>query len=288
MVDSEIEARGLLGKGFLNVLAFHRFSPAIDFYGEGPRSSVNNRTAYSLEENSLQLVGGWELERRMRLGTIARYLRPNVGRTRNARLVPTEDFFDASEVPGLREQVPFLEIGGFVELLPSQGLGGPPGGTRASVRVSRYSPRQPGHAGFTRMEAEVERNQLFLNQQKSVLLRGRTVLSALARSAQVPFYLQPQLGGQQELRGFQARRFYDNNLVSATAEYQWQIFSNVRLAVFTDVGKVFTDWDRWSLQRLETSFGGGARFGEGSFTTGRFDVAVSREGVKLWVVFGAF
>jgi outer membrane translocation and assembly module TamA len=71
--------------------------------------------------------------------------------------------------------------------------------------------------------------------------------------------------------------------MAATIEYQWQIFSGVSLAIFADTGKVFRQWDRWSLAGLEKSYGGGVRFG-----AGRFDVGYGREGPQFWVVFATF
>jgi hypothetical protein len=61
MADADFEARRIGGKGFVNILAFHRFSPAIDFYGVGPSSRESNRTAYSLEENDAQVSAGWDV-----------------------------------------------------------------------------------------------------------------------------------------------------------------------------------------------------------------------------------
>lgn len=288
MIDGEFEARRLAGKGFLNLLAFHRFSPKIDFFGEGPESSIHNRTAYSLEENSIQATAGWQLTPRVRAGGMIRYLRPNVGPTRYGCLPSTEDVFAGSAVPGLGFQPPFVQTGAFIELQPSRELGAPPGGTTGLFRWSRFDARERTANSFTRVEAQVERHQLFFNHQRSLLLRARTVLSIPDKGNEVPFYLQPQLGGPWDLRGFRGRRFYDNNLALVTAEYQWQVFSGVSLALFMDAGKVFPYWDRWSLGRVEKSYGGGVRFGNGSFAGGRFDLAFSREGVQLWIVFDTF
>jgi len=288
MIDGEFEARRLAGKGFVNLLAFHRFSPKIDFFGEGPESSIHNRTAYSLEENSVQASAGWQIKPRVRAGGLIRYLKPNVGPTRDGSLPSTEAVFAGSAVPGLGLQPPFVQTGAFIELQPSRELGAPPGGTTGLFRWSRFDARERTANSFTRVEAQVERHQLFFNHQRNLLLRARTVLSIPDKGNEVPFYLQPQLGGPWDLRGFRGRRFYDNNLALVTAEYQWQVFSGVSLALFMDAGKVFPHWDRWSLGRVEKSYGGGLRFGNGSFAGGRFDLAFSREGVQLWIVFDTF
>jgi hypothetical protein len=288
MVDGEFEARRLAGNGFVNLLGFHRFSPSIDFYGEGPGSSKDNRTAYSLEENNAQISGGWYFTPRLRVAALLRYLTSNVGSSRSGERISVESVFPPSMVPGLGFQTPYFETGGTLELLPDRQLGAPPGGSLGAVRWSRYQSQQAGSPSFTRAETTAEHTHLFLNQQRAIVLRGHAVLSIPETGTAVPFYLQPELGGPDELRGFAGRRFYDNNLVSATAEYQWQIFSGVRLALFADAGKVFPQWDQWSFGGMETSYGMGVRFGAAGLGSGRFDVAFSREGGQFWVVFANF
>ncbi len=288
MVDGEFEARRLAGKGFVNLLGFHRFSPSIDFYGVGPDTSEAGRTAYSLEENSGQIAAGVYALPRLRAGFLGRYLTSNAGRTRRDDRISTEELFSPAEVPGLGTEAPYLETGTFLELLPDVALGAPPGGTRAGIRWSRYHSQRSRSPSFTRLEAFAERAQPFLNQQRAFLVNVRTTLSVPERGDTTPFYLQPQLGGPYDLRGFAGRRFRDNNFVAGTAEYQWQIFTGVWLALFADAGKVFPHWDRWSLRGLESSYGAGVRFGKPGIAAGRFDVAFSREGGQFWVVFATF
>jgi hypothetical protein len=171
-----------------------------------------------------------------------------------------------------------MEAGGFLELSPSRELGAPPGGSRAAMRWSHYRSQESGAASFTRLDAFAERIQMFLNQQRAIVVRARTALSVTETGDAIPFYLQPQLGGPFDLRGFAGRRFYDNNLMTASPEYQWQIFSGMWLPVFADAGKVFPRWDKWGLNGLESSYGMGVRFSSSEIGAGRFDVAFSREG----------
>src|ERR1051326_3340640 len=157
---------------------------------------------------------------------------------------------------------------------------------RLSSGLSTF-PEPPAVASFNRADVLLERIQFFLNEQRAVVLRARTALTS-PKSRSVPFYLQPQLGGPDDLRGFRGRRFYDNNLFTATAEYQWQILSEISLAVFADEGKVFPRWNDWSLHHIEHDFGAGIRFGATGVGAGRIDIAGSREGGQFWVVFANF
>ena len=287
MVDGELEARRIGGGGFVNLLAFHRFSPSIDFYGEGPHSSVYARTAYSLEENSARLTAGWDLTPRFRAGIVGRYLTSSVGPRVNSNRRPISTIFGPEAVPGFASQTPYTEAGAFLELSTDTSLGAPPGGTRGALRWSQYFSQGSATPSFSRGEGFFERTQMLLNQQRALVFRATAVLTD-PRHGDVPFFLQPQLGGPDDLRGFAGRRFYDNNMAVATLEYQWQVFSGVFLAGFADAGKVFPRWDRWSAAGIEKSYGGGVRFGSGGVATGRVDLAFSREGTQLWIVFASF
>ena len=287
MVDGEFEARRIGGSGFVNLLGFQRFSPNIDFYGEGPESSLNNRTGYSLHERNVQLTAGSEIRRRVRVGTSLRFRTSRAGDTRSAERPPVQSVFSPSQFPDLVFESSYFEAGGFFALAPRNDAGSAAEGNWASLQFSQFISQTPDVAGFTRGEVLFQRTQLFLNQQRAVVLRARTVRTS-QKSGSVPFYLQPQLGGPDDLRGFRGRRFVDNNLFSTSAEYQWQILSEVSLALFTDVGKVFPHWNDWSLQHMEHSFGGGVRFGPTGDRTSRIDVAAGREGVQFWVVFANF
>jgi outer membrane protein assembly factor BamA len=198
-----------------------------------------------------------------------------------------ESVFHPSEFSGLVFGSAYLETGGFFELKPPNNAGSPLEGNWASLQWSQFISQTPGITSFSRTDVQLQRSELFLNQQRAVVLRTRAVLTS-PKSRSVPFYLQPELGGPDNLRGFRGRRFYDNNLFSATAEYQWQIMSEVSLALFADVGKVFPRWNDWSLQHMEHSFGAGIRFGPTGVGGGRIDLAASREGVQFWVVFANF
>jgi outer membrane translocation and assembly module TamA len=288
MVDGEFEARRIAGKASVNFLAFHRLSPAIDFYGVGNTSSLSNLTAYSLEENSVQATGAWELLPRLRAGGFGGYFTAGVGRTRRTDRISTETVFQGPAAPGLGNEAPYVSGGAFLELVPDQELGAPPGGTRAFVRWSRFYAQRSGVPDFTRLEAFAERHHTFLNHQRAFVVRARTTFSQPNGQTAIPFYLQPQLGGPDDLRGFAGRRFYDNNLAAATVEYQWQILSGVWLSVFSDVGKVFPRWDEWNIRGLQKSYGAGLRFGTSGLGAGRFDFAFSREGSQFWVVFATF
>ena len=64
------------------------------------------------------------------------------------------------------------------------------------------------------------------------------VLSFPKGDNEVPLYLQPVLGGNDDLRGFGGYRFRDNHSVYLGVEHRWHASSNLDMSAFLDAGKV--------------------------------------------------
>jgi hemolysin activation/secretion protein len=102
----------------------------------------------------------------------------------------------------------------------------------------------------------------------------------------VPFYLQPTLGSDLELRGFRRYRFYDENSVALTGEYRWEINTAFDMALFVDGGRVFHRPGELSLSALESSVGFGFRVKNRRSVIARLDTGFSREGCQVWLKVG--
>jgi outer membrane protein assembly factor BamA len=129
---------------------------------------------------------------------------------------------------------------------------------------------------------ELQQYVPFFNERRVIALRARSVLTASPRGQAVPFFLQPTLGGPDDLRGFAAFRFYGNNLMLLNAEYRWEVTSGLDMAVFGDAGKVFQRATVWDRGRLETSYGIGFRFNLANKVFARIDTGFGREGPQVW------
>ena len=101
----------------------------------------------------------------------------------------------------------------------------------------------------------------------------------------VPFYGQPQLGGNFELRGFNQYRFSDNNAFIAAIEHRWYAFTGLEMALFVDAGKTVSEKGRIDLSNLNYSGGIGFRARVQDAIVLRFDLATSREGFRwIWSI----
>ena len=94
----------------------------------------------------------------------------------------------------------------------------------------------------------------------------------------VPFYLQPTLGGAKDLRGFREFRFQDQNSLLLGAEYRWEAWWALDAALFVDAGTVAHARRDLSLGDMEASYGLGLRFHSNRAFVARLDLAFSREG----------
>ena len=120
---------------------------------------------------------------------------------------------------------------------------------------------------------------------RTIALRAKTVLTDPTGPNAVPFYLQPTVGGGDDLRGFREFRFRDSNMFVVNGEWRWEVFSGLDMAAFYDAGKVFPRRSQLNFHDLERSAGFGFRFNVRGNIFLRIDVGFSREGTQCWFKF---
>jgi outer membrane protein assembly factor BamA len=217
-------------------------------------------------------------------GTLG-YLQVNVGPGTDPRFVSTEKIFAPASTPGIDRQSDFLRNGLFAQYDYRDNPGGPRKGGNYLFRYTWNSDRALDLHSFRRMDLEVQQYIPFYNLRRVIALRGKSILTYAGSGQRVPFYLQPTLGGSEDLRGFRPFRFYDDNLVALNAEYRWESFSGLDMALFADGGKVFPRRAQWNLKDLEADAGFGFRFNVRNSVFMRIDVGFSHEGFQLWLKF---
>jgi hypothetical protein len=285
MADAQFSMPKLAGgRAFVDTHALGRRSPQIDYYGPGAGSQVTGRTVYAMEESWVEARAGLNLVDRFRVGVAGRYLAVNVGPARRPEFAPTEAVYPAEATPGLDRQTSFRVGGPYIEYDSRDIPGGPRNGSLYRASYNRFSDTDLDRHSFHRIDAEAQRYFSFLNGRKVIALRGRAALTDPDADDVVPFYLQPQLGGANDLRGFRARRFYGDKAMVMNAEYRWEVFSGLDAALFVDAGKVFERWGELDFRSLETSRGFGLRFNIGNAVFLRGDLAFGREGPQAWIV----
>jgi outer membrane protein assembly factor BamA len=270
---------------FVGLYAVHRNYPRVDYYGPGPDSAKTGRSNFRLEDTAHDVSGGVKPWRYLKLGGSAGYLQVNVGPGADRRFVSTDKIFSPALAPGIDRQADFLRGSVFAQLDWRDNPGGPRQGGNCLVRFWTYSDRKFGSYSFRRLDLEVQQYLPFANRRRVIALRGKSVLTHTSDGDRVPFYLQPTLGGSDDLRGFRSFRFYGDNLLVLNAEYRWESFSGLDMAIFADAGKVFPRHAQWNLKDLEGTVGFGFRFNIRNNVFMRLDVGFSHEGHQIWLKF---
>ncbi len=272
-------------KAFVDLYAVHRNYPRIDYYGPGPDSAKTGRSDFRLEDTAYDFTAGAKPVRHLRLGGTLGYLQVNVGPGADRRFVSADRIFTPATTPGIDRQSDFLRGGVFAQYDWRDNPGGPRKGGNYLVRHTWYSDRILSLYSFRRLDLEAQQYIPFFNLRRVIALRGKSVLTYAESGQRVPFYLQPTLGGSEDLRGFRPFRFYDDNMIALNAEYRWESFSGLEMALFADAGKVFHRRAQWNLRDMEGAFGVGWRFNVRNNVFMRIDVGFSHEGYQVWIKF---
>ena len=297
-VSAQVSTRGYLkgeaGFGLMKLLDGHatlsartmyRNYNAIDYYGEGPDSAKTGRSAYRLEDTTVDIFGTVSPVKALNFGGSFGKLWTNVGPGDDDRYISTDRQFTDTTTPGLTQQTDFLRTRVFAQFDTRDFPLGPKSGTNIVFQESWYSDRNLEMFSFRKTDVEFQQFIPFLNKTRRIALRARGSFTDTDSGNVVPFYMQPILGGSDDVRGFRPFRFYDRNMIVYNAEYQWEIFSGLEGAVFFDAGKVMPEWTDMRFSNLETSAGFGLRFNARNSTFLRVDVGFSHEGVQVWFKF---
>ncbi len=102
----------------------------------------------------------------------------------------------------------------------------------------------------------IEYSQFFLLQKKLVL--GVDIQEQSLTGGNSPFYLLPQMGSDEMMRGYYEGRFRDRNFIAGQTELRYRIDARFGLAAFVGTGEVFHS--DFSFPQLKPNYGGGVRY----------------------------
>jgi len=271
--------------GFFAVEARYRNYPRMQYYGPGPKSQKTGRSDYRYEDHSYGFATGLRPARSIRLGVLGDYMRVNVGPGTDDRYISTDLQYSPAQTPGIDRQTSFLQGGVFADYDTRDIPGGARSGTLLHAQYLYNKDVDLERNTHKRLNLEGQQYIPLFNSRRVIALRARSELTWKNPGQEVPFYLQPQLGGSNDLRGFCPFRFYDDNLIVFNAEYRYEIFAGLDMAIFGDAGKVFHSKKDWNVDDLEGSWGVGMRFNARNAVFMRIDAGFSREGFQVWVKF---
>ena len=117
-----------------------------------------------------------------------------------------------------------------------------------------------------------------------IALRALASMTDTNGDEEIPFFLEPKLGGGEELRGFRSHRFRDRHRLLLTAEYRWTPSKFLDMAIFYEAGKVANKTGDLDFNNLHHCWGIGARFHAPAATVLRIELAHSNESTRI--IFG--
>jgi outer membrane protein assembly factor BamA len=274
------------GKVELEGYGAYRNYRSLQYHGTGPDRPKDLRTTYGLEDTTVDAIAGIEPLEHVKFGAATGYLWTNIGPGQDRRFTSSDKIFTPAQSPGIDRQTDFLRTRVFAQLdYRDNPLGMAKTGGNYVFQYSWYRDRELGRYSFRRMDIDLQQFIPLFNKTRVIALRARTTLTDTDRNEQVPFYLQPILGGSDDLRGYRVFRFSDRNSMVMNAEYRWEIFSGLDGALFFDAGKVFPRRGMLNFSNLESSAGFGLRFNVRNATFLRLDFGFGQEGVQFWVKF---
>jgi hypothetical protein len=112
-----------------------------------------------------------------------------------------EENFDKT-APGLGDNPTFARWGTFIYFDHRDAQSGPRSGGVYGVRFRQYADLDFDRYSFRQVEFEAQHYLPYFNKTRVLALRATTVLSFPTEGQVVPFYLQPTIGGNDNLRGF--------------------------------------------------------------------------------------
>jgi hypothetical protein len=268
------------------VQASHADAPQLEYFGQGPDSSRDQRTNYRREDTLFEFRAESRAYLRFRPACRIGELLLNVGPGTRDDIPTSESVFSPAEAPGIDVQSNYLIAGCMAETDYRDLPGDPHKGTYAAVSYDRFHAHDDDRFSFHRVHAVADHYIPYFNGKRVIAMRAQTELTFHSGDQIVPFYLQPTLGSDTNLRGFRRWRFYDENSIAFTGEYRWEVNTGFDMAAFADFGKVFHRPGDISLSGLESSVGFGLRFKGPTRVVARLDTAFSHEGVQVWLKFG--
>lgn len=102
----------------------------------------------------------------------------------------------------------------------------------------------------------IEYSQFFLLGPKWVL--GLDIQEQSLTGSDSPFYLLPDLGSDELMRGYYNGRFRDRNMLAGQAELRYRLSNRIGFAGFVGTGEVFQS--DFKTSELKPNYGGGIRY----------------------------
>jgi hypothetical protein len=280
VAEAALRVPGNIGDGlYVELFVRRRDFPQEDFFGLGHDSVAERRGSYALRDTVIRATGGMR-HGHLTAGARVGGLYARVGRGTDERLPALDTLLAPATIPGLSVQPRSIVIEPFVEYDTTDPPLNPTRGGRYRFTANRHHDRDLDRFSFVRFDLDLQHHVAFFHRTRTIALRAWATSSRPDAGHEVPFYLQPMLGGAYSLRGFRAFRFRDRSVVLLQTEYRWRINEFVWGALFYDAGTVARRLR--DVNRFRHDYGFGLRVSSRAGVAIRGDIAGGGgEGTRL-------
>ena len=263
-----------------------RYHPHEDFYGTGPDSVEADRSNFRLDTTTAIGRALIKPRRWFTAGGHAGRISPSVGSGTDSRSLSSEIQFGSDALIGFSEQPDFRYTDLFVTVDYRDQPANPRSGGYYAATFGSYADLDFDRYSFRRVDLHAQQFFPIFDKKRVFALQGRIITSSADDGQAVPFYLQPTLGGSSTVRSVSDYRFRDDTVLYLNAEYRWEAFSIMDMALFTDAGQVAADAGDLDLGNLIHAYGIGFRFNTYKTMFLRLDIAAGAgEGLQYFVKF---
>jgi outer membrane protein assembly factor BamA len=271
----------------LGVMGVYRHNPQEDFWGVGLDSLKDNRVSYKVDYTHYE---GRAIVRPVpwyEVGARFGHLDGKIGRGTDSRFPSIEDTFDDASAPGLAQQPDY----GYAEVFTTVDYRDQDDNARDggfySLSWREYSDLDFDRYTFRAVDLVAQQFFPIFDKKRVFAVQGRLQSAAVEEGAgqQVPFYFKPTLGGSTSHRGYNDYRFRDDAVVYINAEYRWEAFSGMDMALFSDWGTVAPNIGRLKLANVTNAYGIGFRFNTAKAVLFRVDIGFGGEGIQTFFKF---
>jgi hypothetical protein len=261
-------------------------SASVWYFGDGPKSSKNNKTDFRREFTTAHFGALTHFfDQKLTVGYSVGGLLVNVGPGDLNNTPSTDQVFSEANTPGLVHQSNFITGTTTVQLDLSRLGFSNPEGLQLEADDSQFIDRSGNQANFHLLQTQATYYLPLTNGMRTLVFRLKNQTAFAHVPQAVPFYLQPTLGGPDDLRGYDRYRFYANGASVATAEYRWSLSQTLEMAIFGDGGNVYERPGLIGFRELRGDGGFGFRVKNKQASVMRCDIGFSPEGVHVWFVF---
>jgi surface antigen Omp85-like protein len=270
----------------LGVHVTYRHNPQEDFFGLGPESLKDDRVTYRVDYRDYQARAIFRPVRVLEASARFGRLDGEIGPGTDSRFPSIEARFNDATAPGLLRQPDYnyAEIGAAVDYR-DQADNARAGGYYG-VTWRKYNDLDFDRYSVSALELHAQQFFPIFDKKRVIALQARLQRTTPEDGHTVPFYFMPTLGGSTSLRSVTDYRFRDDKVMYLNAEYRWEAFSGLDMALFSDWGSVAGEGEDVSFSDLKHAYGIGFRFNTYKSVWYRIDIgAGGGEGIRYFFKF---